>query len=388
MSHVFGIYIYMEPRVSLKIRLIVGFGSVVATAAGAGAMPMAFAQSQPVRSQKAVEQELALVATQMTDNPNSFANSILIAAEAHGLTLSLHFRLKPDRDFSVEQYGAEVTSAFCQNTTMRQYTDQHGVVLDVIVDAANGSGSHRFQIDRAACSGAPVSGPPTTVQPAPGAGAAQARGSQHSSTFDFKGVPLGISLDEFRRLPHPDGKPAKVVCTGEKTGVGALAQLEPTEVMVVEEDEHAAGVRKCVWISLDRSAPYGFGFGDPAPLGLAGSGYATIRYSFSFVPDPADGVPRLYSFTGTTNTLAMDNIVEAITAKFGMPRVLQGSVQNGFGAKFSQTTDVWATQSGSLTVQSPAGEVGKMGIVMLDKRLADVVDRAGAARRATIPNGI
>lgn len=33
--------------------------------------------------------------------------------------------------------------------------------------------------------------------------------------YDFKGVTLEISLEEFRRLPHPDGKAARVACTGD-----------------------------------------------------------------------------------------------------------------------------------------------------------------------------
>jgi hypothetical protein len=102
-------------------------------------------------SQAAVEQELVTVATQMAANPNGYTNATLVAAEAHGLTLSLHFRLKNSRNLTVEQYGAQVTTGFCQNAAFRQYTDQYGVVLDINVAAARGSDAHHFQIDRAAC---------------------------------------------------------------------------------------------------------------------------------------------------------------------------------------------------------------------------------------------
>lgn len=135
----------------LKIRLSIATGTVITGAAIGLMSQVAFAQSQPVRSQKAVEQEIALVATQFTDNLNSFANSTLVSAEAHGLTLSLHFRLKENRNLTVEQYEAQVTTPICQNPTMRQYTDQYGVVLDINVAAAQWNGAHSFQIDRAAC---------------------------------------------------------------------------------------------------------------------------------------------------------------------------------------------------------------------------------------------
>ena len=102
-------------------------------------------------SQAAVEQELATVATQMAANPNGYTNATLTVADARGLTLSLHFRLKRNRNLSVEQYGAQVTTSFCQNTAMRQYTDQYGVVLDINVAASNGSGARRFQINHDVC---------------------------------------------------------------------------------------------------------------------------------------------------------------------------------------------------------------------------------------------
>jgi len=137
--------------VKLKIGLFVATGTVMATTAIGPALQPAFAQSRPTLSQAGVEQELATVAAQMAANPNGYTNATLIAANAQGLTLSLNFRLNANRNLSVEQYGEQVTTAFCQNAAMRQYTDEYGVVLDINVAAPDGSDTRRLQIDRAAC---------------------------------------------------------------------------------------------------------------------------------------------------------------------------------------------------------------------------------------------
>lgn len=139
---------------NLKNGLLIATGTVMATTAISPASQAALAQSRPTLSQAAVEQELATVATQMAANPNGYTNSTLIAAEARGLTLLLRFRLKESWSQTTEQYGAQVTTGFCQNAAFRQFTDHYGVVLDISAAATNGSGTHRFQIDRATCAGA------------------------------------------------------------------------------------------------------------------------------------------------------------------------------------------------------------------------------------------
>ena len=136
---------------NLKTGLSIATGTIIAGTTIGPAQEPAFAQASPMLSQAAMEQELVTAATQMAANPNGYTNATLVGAEAQGLTLSLRFRLKEGTSLNVEQYGAQVMTGFCQNPAFRQYTDQYGVVLDINVTAARGSGAHRFQIDRAAC---------------------------------------------------------------------------------------------------------------------------------------------------------------------------------------------------------------------------------------------
>lgn len=368
---------------NLKIGLFIATGTVIAGMALGPAPEPAFAQARPMLSQAAVEQELVTVATQMAANPNGYTNATLIGAEAQGLTLSLRFRLKNGTSLTVEQYGAQVTTGFCQNAAFRQYTDQHGVVLDINVTAARGNGVHRFQIDRAACARTVggVNLPPASQGPVAQSAPSEARPAG-SATFDFKGVPLGLSYDDFRRLPHPDGAASQVVCTGEQLTYLGVA-VTPLEVTVYSSVQRTLGVRRCVWISTDSYA-----IARSAPLRLAGSGYATIEYSFSFVPDPRDGVLQLYQFEGLTNRRAEDAIIEALAAKFGTPEVTTGVVQNGIGNRFDQITAIWSDATGSLLVQSPSQSVDRMTILMMDTRLSRHVAAQEAAAQAAIPNGI
>ena len=88
--------------------------------------------------------------------------------------------------------------------------------------------------------------------------------------FDFKGVPLEISLDEFRKLAHPDGRNgAKIICTGDMAEDGALLDY-------LTNLEKSLGVKKCDWVEED-AAMKEFHVKNPSwtssPLTLADSGF-------------------------------------------------------------------------------------------------------------------
>ena len=220
------------------------------------------------------------------------------------------------------------------------------------------------------------------VQRKPGASKAQPAATP-GRLYDFKGVRLGIGMDEFRALPHPDGRPAKVVCTGEKAGDDRFAS-EPVDVMVFNAEEKALGVRKCIWVTTGEQ----YLNGRTSGLAIAASGYAANSYSFSFIADPMDGVMRLYGFDGRTNVSAFGDALEALTAKFGTPRVDKGTIQNKMGNSFDQTTAVWANPLSSLTIQSRWSKIDDMGILMTDERLQKLVRDARAAKKANTPNPI
>jgi hypothetical protein len=190
--------------------------------------------------------------------------------------------------------------------------------------------------------------------------------------FDFKGVPLEISLDDFRKLPHPDGGSEHVVCTGDPDArSSSIDSYDATEIKL--------GVVKCAWANKEK-----WMVGD-AGLSLANTKYAANFYSFSFIADPKDGVKKLFRFEGTSNAAAAQDVIAAITTKFGKPKIVKGSVQNRIGNRFEKTSAIWVNSKSSLSVEDRFTKVDDMEIVMIDNRLSDIVIAAKNASGSKNP---
>lgn len=200
------------------------------------------------------------------------------------------------------------------------------------------------------------------------------------SLHDFKGVPLETTIEDFRLTQHPDGYPAKVVCTGDDDAVMA-------GVGVYDSAEVAAGVKKCVWLD-ERDDLNGLLKGRVASLGAANSGYGFYDYSFQFVPDPKDGVLKFYLFDGATNRDAFPDTLSALTSKYGPPAITKDSVQNGIGNIFERTIAVWSSKLSSIVLIDRRGEVDKMGIRIKSIRLSEVVEKIEKEQKAAVKNPI
>lgn len=219
--------------------------------------------------------------------------------------------------------------------------------------------------------------------------AAQCATAQPPDHFDFKGVPLEISYDEFRQLPHPDGtEGAKVLCTGETVPLTSTYSSEPSEVRIHDETQKDLGVKKCVWVSGAPDPKRYRRAGEVLPLKLASSGYVAYDYSFSFLPDPADGVLRLYRVQCQSNHNATVDVLQALAQKWGTPVTTSETVQNRMGATFVQIKAIWSNASGSILVQDRWLKIDKMMILMESHRLAGIVAEAEKTRKAEAPNPI
>lgn len=209
-----------------------------------------------------------------------------------------------------------------------------------------------------------------------------------SVLYDFKGVPLEISLDEFRTRAHPDGNAnARAICTGEKIKRFS-SMTEPFQVSIYDDVEKSLGVVKCVWVaSSENKAAYTYA-GDVVSLTLAGSGYGSNDYSFSFIRDPKDGVMRLYEIEAVSNRNAFDDVVQGLTGKWGAPKLVNDTVQNKMGATFPQVTAIWSNPAATITTVDRWSKVDEMIILVVDTRLNELVSAAKAAKKASIPNSI
>lgn len=210
--------------------------------------------------------------------------------------------------------------------------------------------------------------------------AAEINATPPAATYDFKGVPLEISLDDFRKRPHPDGTPARVVCTGDKTTKPHM--MFPVEIH--DDTEKLLGITKCMWVGTEQ----GIYKDAPRILALPADGYGVSPYTFSFVRDPVDGVTKLFSFSGRSRAIAMLPVLDALSKKFGDASVVKGTVQNGIGNKFDQTTATWDNGAGTLIVQDRNGEIDDMIITMDSIRLKRHVDDAKNVAAKAKPNPI
>lgn len=212
-----------------------------------------------------------------------------------------------------------------------------------------------------------------------------------SERFDFKGVFLGTSIDDFKKLPHPDlvnentsasVKKSEVVCSGEK-GPAIGDPREPYQVSIYDPDEKSAGIKKCIWVS--NSSGY---TGDIAPISIAGSGYGFYDYTFSFMPSTEEDDLVLYKFEGQTNNNAFDDTIDALTNKYGPPKKHKDTVRNGMGNEFTQITAIWDAGESVITVTNIWGSIDKMGLVMYDLKMQKQFQEIIEKRKSEIKNPI
>jgi hypothetical protein len=60
----------------------------------------------------------------------------------------------------------------------------------------------------------------------------------------------------------------------------------------------------------------------------------------------------------------LSDAVEGFTAKYGKPRVVSETVQNGYGATAERTTYTWSDEKARLTVISNSGKIGEHSLVL------------------------
>jgi len=189
--------------------------------------------------------------------------------------------------------------------------------------------------------------------------------------FDFKGIALGITLEEMRatRADDPRAANANVVCTGDPE-VGPISYLE----VHLSEAETAAGIRRCAYFDQPRYP----GLSQLAYLGI-GSDWAAVDYEFDFFPDPATGGHRLFRIALVTNVGARRFVYDALTEKFGSPDDLSSEpVQNRMGASFERAVMRWNRPNATLTVTAPSSRLDRMSVIY---RLTDLSQAANAAAR-------
>lgn len=192
----------------------------------------------------------------------------------------------------------------------------------------------------------------------------------YPQAYALRGFKLGMTLDEFRAMPHPDAQKLenpRVICTGEIGEMGARGAWE----LKVSKVEQAAGVVRCNHFATDRklSRP------ETAEVNLNVAGVGVYQ-TFDFAPSPVDGVTRLYRIAIRSNMDYWDQFLAAYVEKFGKPtEVRSGTVQNKLGNAFDKATAVWLQKESSITLEARTTKIDLMGITYLLHDVAAQVSR-------------
>jgi len=142
----------------------------------------------------------------------------------------------------------------------------------------------------------------------------------------LRGINLGMTLAEVRKLGHPD-KPAgkiELVCTGDEQERQVALVLDS-----FDKDYVAAGAKICGFHALDRDRIRSL------PVDVGGHD-ATVRFFFT----PKSAVPatseRLYTIDVSTSPRNFDSLVDSYKTKFGEPNdtvELDGKTLSWYGKK-------------------------------------------------------
>lgn len=151
--------------------------------------------------------------------------------------------------------------------------------------------------------------------------------------YDFNGVLLDTTMEEFKNLPHPDGLPgAHVVCSRPSEGEERPATM-PDARRAAEVIREILGREpySCAWYANKRAQSTKL----PLLIGPLGS---TANYSFTFSSDEPE---RLFEIVVDGNVRALPDLVERLTAKYGAPLVEIDEVSTSTGQTLLRTTHEW-----------------------------------------------
>jgi hypothetical protein len=175
--------------------------------------------------------------------------------------------------------------------------------------------------------------------------------------YDFKGARLGMTVEEWKRLPSP-AKPENLTRFGlPPQMITPICQGDPGAdklILFRTSGEKAAGVVLC---------QYAY----PTSVGRSYQSWSTARVSIGqYTADQViykflDGQLYEISITGHINLLT--DIMDGLTAKFGDPtKVISDTTQNKMGATFPHTIKSWVNPVAMITVEAPWSRIDNLNV--------------------------
>lgn len=173
----------------------------------------------------------------------------------------------------------------------------------------------------------------------------------------FRGYNLGITLDEFRKMPFVDkaNGDAKPFCTGDKVNEKDQGSYNiATKVYGLAGE---VGVIRCGYYRYDKKSKFQPGWGNGV-INIADIGEFIVDFWFTPKGDDPAVSQRLYEISFMTNIDYYARLTGALEAKYGPPHKSEkGSIQNKAGANFDAETLLWANDNAEVRVQMRVGRV-------------------------------
>lgn len=188
-----------------------------------------------------------------------------------------------------------------------------------------------------------------------------------SDAYDLRGVKLGMSLADFRKVEYPDTnrfKNAKSVCTGDSEATRARGGYKLQQYSYEKKLE----IIKCSWFSPD----------------AVGTNYSSIVYEiggipsgvlYKFVPLAPDKEPQLFEIEATIDNDHFDFLIKAYVEKYGRPATNKTeTIQNKAGAFFENRTLSWKNMQSEIEIEQRYEKVTLMRVLYTHNQLTSFVN--------------
>lgn len=188
--------------------------------------------------------------------------------------------------------------------------------------------------------------------------------AQTATPLDFRGIELGTSLADLRRIVFPEARGAQILCTHDLE----LQHIRPIPDLAADEAAARAGAIACAALAL-ASVP-----GLPAgsrqtelSRALINAGGIDVQPVYWLVPAPGGEVEetaRLYRIVLRSNADFWPRTIAAFTRRYGQPTEAgQSAFTSDDGRRLANGTAFWRVGETSIQIVQRNGSVSRMTIV-------------------------
>lgn len=187
--------------------------------------------------------------------------------------------------------------------------------------------------------------------------AARPEPTPEPAPFSLRGIELGITIDEFRRIPHPDRPDDgyRVFCTLDKENNRKNSLIG----LYLMEGQIRLGHQRCNYFVRPKGwEMYMFG-----QVSIANITRVTMP-SFEFYRGSPSEPYRLHRIALAIGADDMEQLVRALRERYGPPQAdLVEAVQNRLGAKFDVRSLTWMRPNSTISVVQHQPKIGQVAVI-------------------------